>query len=684
MKSFLTTLFTVLLFQSLTANTTVRGIVIDAENGEALAGATLTFEKSADFQLYAISNDKGEFTTSLSPGTYSIEVTLKGYTLHKIFRFLVGTNMIDTLHIMLSRKDNPALSSRDSSYHHRVLSEMRKISESSAHSESPKKDAESADYHHDITTTKPTTSPFDPASYDEVLPDKSAPTLKKESGEDYTIIYDPETYEERIEIVRKDRSEDVRSSKIELELLSGSLATTSIKPKPQPEKKPGQLTAGEWRDLDHWTFWNDLMKDPYFRKMQDYWKYYPGDRFSVYFNDENEQPLPDITVELKNRSGSTVWTARTDNTGKAELWGNFYGGEETQFRLSVSHQGKNYPFAPSLYEQGQNIFKLPVDCLQRHQVDIAFVVDATGSMSDELEFLKAEMKDVIRQASIENEFIDIRTSALFYRDKGDDYLTRSIAFNNDITNTLAFIKMQAAGGGGDTPEAVHTALEKAVYELDWRDEALSRILFLLLDAPPHYNSAVLDSLQQTILAAAEKGIKIIPITGSGIDKESEFLMKFFALATNGTYVFLTNHSGIGGHHIEATAGDHNIEPLNDLMVRLILENTHFISCKKEALPYAVTLETPKDQHLTSQTVKGLGFGLSYYPNPATDRLYIQLEAPIDRMTINDTGGRAIKRLGPLPEGLTGIDLSSLGAGTYVLQCMVGDQVAAEQLVVVRP
>ena len=76
-------------------------------------------------------------------------------------------------------------------------------------------------------------------------------------------------------------------------------------------------------------------------------------------------------------------------------------------------------------------------------------------------------------------------------------------------------------------------------------------------------------IHTSVKAAAEKGIKIIPIAASGIDKETEFLMRFFAQATNGTYVFITDHSGVGGSHIEPSIGQFEVEKLNDLMVRLI-------------------------------------------------------------------------------------------------------------------
>ena len=46
-------------------------------------------------------------------------------------------------------------------------------------------------------------------------------------------------------------------------------------------------------------------------------------------------------------------------------------------------------------------------------------------------------------------------------------------------------------------------------------------------------------------------------------------MRFFSVSTNGTYVFITNDSGIGNDHIEASVGEYEVENLNDLLVRLI-------------------------------------------------------------------------------------------------------------------
>ena len=125
--------------------------------------------------------------------------------------------------------------------------------------------------------------------------------------------------------------------------------------------------------------------------------------------------------------------------------------------------------------------------------------------------------------------------------------------------------------GGDFPEAVHSALDVAISQNSWNDTASSRILFLLLDAPPHYTQEVISNLELNLIKAAEKGIKIIPITASGIDKATEYLMRSFAILTNGTYVFITDDSGVGNDHLEPTIGEFEVEKLNDLMVRLVGE-----------------------------------------------------------------------------------------------------------------
>lgn len=338
--------------------------------------------------------------------------------------------------------------------------------------------------------------------------------------------------------------------------------------------EPGQITAAEWNDLTEWDFWKNLGQQEAFTKAQENWKFYPDTRYSFLVTDNTSKPLIDCEVILENLNGDELWKARTDNQGRAELWLNINGQNQGSVKAVVSYQNQKITVVdPKTYDEDVNEVVIATTGNNVMNADILFVVDATGSMGDEIEYLKSELLNVLGRAEDLNNHLSLRVGSVFYRDEGDEYLTRVSPFSGILSLTQAFINNQHADGGGDFEEAVHTALNTAITQLSWSEEARARLIFLLLDAPPHHTDAIVNELNTTIRNTAAKGIKIIPISASGINKDTEFLFRFFAATTNGTYVFITNDSGIGGEHIEATVGDYEVELLNDLIVRLITKYT---------------------------------------------------------------------------------------------------------------
>ena len=344
----------------------------------------------------------------------------------------------------------------------------------------------------------------------------------------------------------------------------------------------GIVTAGEWNDLDNWGFWNDLMSgqnEGKFYEYLNYWSLYPGYRFAVTVVDADNNPVCGAKVQLYvNDSEQPSWTTISDNRGSAELWYRIFTSvdidEERTFTASVNGVKLSDPLSPTYnFAQQVNMNILVAEQVAvRNSADVAFIVDATGSMSDEISFLKDDLLNIIQRASSSTSR-ELRTAALFYRDEGDEYVTKHQDFTNDAEKTLKFIKQQNASGGGDYPEAVHTALEKALQNLSWSEGNYARLAFLLLDAPPHYQTQVIESLRNSIEAYAANGIKIIPIAASGVDKNTEFCLRLMAIFTDGTYTFITNHSGVGNDHIIPTVGEYQVEQLNDLIVRLIEQYT---------------------------------------------------------------------------------------------------------------
>jgi len=343
----------------------------------------------------------------------------------------------------------------------------------------------------------------------------------------------------------------------------------------EPQPNAGLVTAAEWSDLNNWEFLDTLLNENDYYEMPEYWGFYPKYRVSVLVKTTDNIPVVDAEIELLDANNVVSWAAKTDNKGTAELWPTLYTNDTIDISTyNISVNGEAIRGAVMLHQDGINEIVVTNRPANLNLVELSFIVDATGSMADELEFLKQDLRNVITTVEDTIANLDIYTSTVFYRDEGDEYLVRQSDFTNDIDETISFIQNQYAAGGGDFPEAVHTALDVGINNLQWSANAKARIAFLLLDAPPHYTDAVTSDIQNTIKTAAAKGIKVIPLTASGIDKETEFLMRFIAMATNGTYTFITNDSGIGNDHIEPSIGDFDVEYLNNLLVRLILQYTN--------------------------------------------------------------------------------------------------------------
>jgi Mg-chelatase subunit ChlD len=204
----------------------------------------------------------------------------------------------------------------------------------------------------------------------------------------------------------------------------------------------------------------------------------------------------------------------------------------------------------------------------RRALDIGFLVDATGSMGDEMTFLKSELKDIVRRVSAAEPELDIRVSVVFYRDRGDDFVTKSLPFTRSVDDAVSFIAATSAAGGGDYPEDMNAGLDEMMHQ-NWSRDDVPQMLFLLADAPPQRYAGADYTYHEAIQDAAAKGIAIYPVAASGVDKPTEFLFRAMAVQTGGKYVFLTDDSGVGDSHEEPDISGYTVEHLNDLMVREI-------------------------------------------------------------------------------------------------------------------
>lgn len=217
--------------------------------------------------------------------------------------------------------------------------------------------------------------------------------------------------------------------------------------------------------------------------------------------------------------------------------------------------------------------------LESLNLDVLFLVDATGSMADEINQIQSTIFDVAAQIDALPEQPDVRYGLVTYRDRGDSFVTRTNEFTPDVRDFSKNLNTVFADGGGDYPESLNEGLHHALQSVEWRGPGTVQLIFLVADAPPH-----LDYVQDYDYAvemenAARRGIKIFPIASSGLDDQGEYIFRQLAQYTQGRFVFLTYEGPTNGgapgetttHHVD----DYSVENLDDLLVRLVEEELAF-------------------------------------------------------------------------------------------------------------
>jgi hypothetical protein len=207
------------------------------------------------------------------------------------------------------------------------------------------------------------------------------------------------------------------------------------------------------------------------------------------------------------------------------------------------------------------------------QLDLLFLLDATGSMGDEIDALKNTILEISAQIDALEQRPDVRYGLVTYRDRGDVYVTRVHQFTQDVVDFQRTLAAVTASGGDDYPESLNEALHDALHGVEWRESKTVRVIFLVADAPPHLDYVQDFDYAEEMIIAASRGVKIFPIASSGLDDQGEYVYRQIAQFTGGKFIFLTyaaDGSGPGDeteHHVE----EYTVQNLDALVVRLVEE-----------------------------------------------------------------------------------------------------------------
>ncbi|MEZ5714331.1 MAG: VWA domain-containing protein [Paracoccaceae bacterium] len=297
-----------------------------------------------------------------------------------------------------------------------------------------------------------------------------------------------------------------------------------------------------------------------------------GGAFAAQLVDASGKPAPGIRVTLSK-------------PGAAEPFYDGYSGTDGRVLVYPALHGAGHPKAVQLraFGEGQTVtvqrfgraggpaqqvvLPAPVDGYAPDFLDLAFVIDTTGSMGDEIAWLTREFAGLVRQARQAAPGANIRFGLVAYRDQGDDYVVRNFGFTQNQRQMQGWLAGLDANGGGDYPEAADRAMEAAA-GLTWRRGKGERLLFHIADAPAHKAGAKRYLAASRKLALAQ--VQVFGLGASGTGPEAEFLMRQAAAQSNGRYLFLTDDSGVGLAHGEPSVACYKVTRLKSLLSRVLV------------------------------------------------------------------------------------------------------------------
>jgi len=193
----------------------------------------------------------------------------------------------------------------------------------------------------------------------------------------------------------------------------------------------------------------------------------------------------DVQKALSAPGGTFWFSIRTFAKPYADYTGEY---KETAFELkALLAQTRAQTPAPSF---SRFISKDETDELARlHQLlnrggdslDLVVAIATNVTMADYLTSMRAHLVDFLRGEL--KTFKTYRIGLVFYRDYLEDYLTRSVAFTDDVRQVQKDLDSVEAAGGGAPTVAVMEALAAGLNNFVWSGS--SRLLILLGDKPEH-------------------------------------------------------------------------------------------------------------------------------------------------------------------------------------------------------
>ncbi|MCL4266594.1 MAG: VWA domain-containing protein [Anaerolineae bacterium] len=338
-----------------------------------------------------------------------------------------------------------------------------------------------------------------------------------------------------------------------------------------PLAESSRLRAGEVDDNENWA--------EYLAYLQSYTaeNVIPlavSERHTIQVVDALSRPMSGVPIRIEV-NGELVTELRTHSDGTVLFFPGLYSSQTGSYEVTAVNGAQTVSMLLAVGGAGQNrqlMFTGEGERGTAVPLDILFLIDATGSMADEIRQLKDNMVAIAMQINTLPSQPDVRFSFVTYRDRTDDFPVNLFPFTANLEPFVAALAAIEARGGGDYPEDLHAGLAIALHGADWRQENGVSLIFLIADAPPHLDYPGQDDYTTHLRQAATQGIKIYPIASSGLDTQGEYIFRQLAQVTNGRFIFLTADTGItAADEPTFVVTNYSVADLDDLIVQIVTE-----------------------------------------------------------------------------------------------------------------
>jgi von Willebrand factor type A domain len=294
----------------------------------------------------------------------------------------------------------------------------------------------------------------------------------------------------------------------------------------------------------------------------------PTGRIVVTVTDSRQHAASGVEVTV-TEGGAEIVRLRTTADGTVRFHPRAYGAGDGPFTFTAG-SGEATAGAGGTVRLAAD----PTPVGDRVPLDVLFLIDATGSMGDEIDRLKDTVATVVDRIEALPGQPDVRIGMTLFRDEGDAFVTGTYDFTSDVGAFQAALGAVEAGGGGDTPEALDEGLDDALSKPSWRTAgSATQLVVLIGDAGGHPDRQVHRAYPESVLDAASRGIKILPIAASSSDDQAEVAFRQMAQFTGGRFVFLS-YGAAGaalGSSTDISKADYEELSLDDLVVRLVAD-----------------------------------------------------------------------------------------------------------------